>query len=122
MSRRGRAKAKPADEAGPWATPRDAGTVIVRVPHDLQEHVASLFAELEALEVTPDSRARVVINERTGTVVLGDGVRLTPVAIAHGGLTLKLRGQEVSQPAPNTKGTTKVVPKTTSPPAKSPVS
>ena len=58
-----------------------------------------LMAELEALEVTPDDPVRVVINERTGTVVLGSGGRLSAVAIAHGGLTVEIQeSSNVSQP------------------------
>ena len=88
----------PANEEN-YVTTRDAGTIIVKVPERYGERVPVLMAELEALEVTPDNPVRVVINERTGTVVLGSGVRLSPVAIAHGGLTVEIQeSSNVSQP------------------------
>ena len=60
-----------------------------------------------------DSVARVVINERTGTVVLGGDVRLGPAAVAHGNLSVRIATQyEVSQPAPFSQGQTTVVPQT----------
>ncbi len=82
-----------------FVTTRDAGTIVVRVPERYGERIPMLMAELEALEVTPDDPVRVVINERTGTVVLGSGVRLSAVAIAHGGLTVEIQeSSNVSQP------------------------
>jgi flagellar P-ring protein FlgI len=98
----------------PFAVARDAGTVVAQVPPGFETRISLLMAELEGLEVAPDNRTKVVINERTGTVVLGEGVRLTPVAIAHGGLTLEIQESFVpSQPAPfNRGGKTVVVPKT----------
>lgn len=94
----------------PWATARDSGTVEVRVPDMYVGRVPALLAALEAVDVQPDWKSRVVVNERTGTVVLGDSVRLAPVAIAHGGLTLEVREQPlVAQPNPFTSGNTTVV-------------
>jgi flagellar P-ring protein FlgI len=70
----------------------------------------SLLAKLTAVEVAPDIVARVVINERTGTVVAGGDVRLLPVAIAQGGITINVRERaEVSQPGALSGGTTEVV-------------
>jgi flagellar P-ring protein precursor FlgI len=109
------APAAPAADANqaapkPWATAQDSGTVLVRVPPTYLGRIPSLMAVLEGLEVQPDWPTRVIINERTGTVVLGDQVRLAPVAIAHGGLTLEVREQPlVSQPGPFSSGTTQVV-------------
>lgn len=97
-----------------WATARDAGTVVVRLPLSYLNNIAAFMAELETLDIQPDLPNRVIINERTGTVVLGDSVRLSPVAIAHGGLTLEVKEQPlVSQPAPfSQNGQTVVVPQT----------
>jgi flagellar P-ring protein precursor FlgI len=96
--------------AQPWAVARDSGTVEIRVPVTFAGQITGLMAMLEAVEVQPDWPTRVIINERTGTVVLGDQVRLAPVAIAHGGLTLEVREQPlVSQPGPFSSGTTQVV-------------
>jgi flagellar P-ring protein FlgI len=70
----------------------------------------SLLAQLTTVEVAPDTVARVIINERTGTVVVGGDVRLLPVAIAQGGITINVRERaEVSQPGPLSGGTTQVV-------------
>ena len=104
----------PGDPNEPWAVARDSGTVVVRIPPLYVGRIAPLMAELESLNVNPDWVTRVVISERTGTVVLGDSVRLAPVAIAHGGLTLEVREAPiVSQPLPFSQGKTTVVPRTT---------
>jgi flagellar P-ring protein precursor FlgI len=77
---------------------------------DGQEAI-DLLAKLSSIEVSPDTAARVVINERTGTVVAGGDVRLLPVAVAQGGITIQVREQaEVYQPGVLSKGETKVVP------------
>lgn len=99
-----------AAEPKPWASAKDSGTVEVYVPQPFVGKIPALMAVLEGIEVQPDWPSRVIINERTGTVVLGDQVRLAPVAIAHGGLTLEVREQPlVSQPGPFSSGTTQVV-------------
>jgi len=73
----------------------------------------SLLAKLTTVEVAPDTTAKVIINERTGTVVAGGDVRLLPVAIAQGGITIAVRESAVvSQPGPLANGTTAVVPTT----------
>jgi flagellar P-ring protein precursor FlgI len=81
------------------ATVRDPGAVVVKVGKDWTGKVVNLVAQLESLESTPDVAAKVVIDERTGTVVVGAGVTLSPAAIAHGGLTVKVQETPtVSQP------------------------
>lgn len=98
---------------GPLARVIDAGTVAVEVPPQYLGNVPNLIARLEPLSVTTDVAARVVINERTGTVVLGGDVRLGPAAVAHGALSVRISTQyEVSQPAPFSRGETTVVPQT----------
>ena len=73
----------------------------------------SLLARLTTVEVAPDTAARVIINERTGTVVAGGDVRLLPVAIAQGGITINVRERaEVSQPGAFSAGKTEVVTQT----------
>ncbi len=95
----------------PYATPQDPGTVLVRVPPAFKGRIAQLVAELEMVQVTPDVPTKVVINERTGTVVLGQNVRITPVAIAHGGLTVEVQeNPTASQPNAFSEGTTQVLP------------
>lgn len=72
------------------------------------------MAELEALTVEADALARVVVNERTGTIVLGKDVHIQPVAILHGNLTVEIQTTfEVSQPNPLGQGATEVVPQIT---------
>ncbi len=79
---------------------RDAGTIDVKVSKRWKGHVASLVATIESINVTPDAPARVVIDERTGTVVVGAHVTLGEAAIAHGGITVKITENSlVSQPA-----------------------
>ncbi len=80
------------DLSGKYATAKDAGTVDIIVPFSYEGRAVELLATIEALEVTPDSRARVLVNEKTGTVVIGDTVRISRVAISHGDLTVKVAG------------------------------
>lgn len=99
---------------GSALTMQDGKTVRVAVPEDLPaaSHVAFL-ASILAQEVESDNRARVVINERTGVIVIGGDVRLRPGAIAHGSLVVTIaETPEVSQPAPLADGDTQAVPRT----------
>jgi len=89
------------------ASARDAGTVTVRVPPDFGEDVVRFMAQVESLEVQPDVRARVVMNERTGTVVMGHDVRVDTVAVSHGNLSVTISATNaVSQPLPFSDGET----------------
>ncbi|MCC7416270.1 MAG: flagellar basal body P-ring protein FlgI [Acidobacteria bacterium] len=90
----------------------DAGTVVVEIPETYKNAVASLIARLDALPVETDAVARVVINERTGTVVVGADVRVGAAAVAHGNLSVRIATKyEVSQPPPfSSAGDTVVVP------------
>jgi flagellar P-ring protein FlgI len=95
------------------AVVRDAGTVTVAVPASYRTTVPALIARLEPLAVTTDAIARVVINERTGTVVLGGDVRIGAAAVAHGNISVRISTQNaVSQPAPLSQGRTTVAPQT----------
>ena len=94
------------------AIPRDAGAVVVPITASWKGKVAALIATVESVEVTPDAVARVIIDERTGTVVLGGQVRLGAAAIAYGGLSVQIAERpEVSQPAPLGRGQTTVTPR-----------
>ena len=62
----------------------------LNIPPALETDPVALLAAVEAVEVTPDVGARVVINERTGTVVMGDAVRISKIALAHGNLTVEV--------------------------------
>jgi flagellar P-ring protein precursor FlgI len=91
----------------------DAGAINVQVPEQYRQNIPELLARLEPLPITIDAVARVVINERTGTVVMGGDVRLGPAAVAHGNLSVSISTQlDVSQPAPLSGGQTTVVPQT----------
>jgi len=91
----------------------DSGTVSVNVPPEYRASLPDLIARLEVLPVDIDTAARVVINERTGTVVVGGAVRIGAAAVAHGNLSVKITTKlEVSQPSAF-RGDTKVVPQET---------
>ncbi|MBI3293991.1 MAG: flagellar basal body P-ring protein FlgI [Deltaproteobacteria bacterium] len=75
---------------GKYATASDAGRVDVISPYDFEGTSVEIVALLENIDVEADHRARVVVNERTGTVIMGDKVTLAPVAIAHGNLRLEV--------------------------------
>ena len=85
----------------------------VEVTPQPNEDIPALLDKVEAVEVEVFPRARVVVNERTGTVVIGGMVRLQPVSILHGGLSVNVVAQtEVSQPGPLSGGTTQVTQQT----------
>ncbi|SMC19385.1 flagellar P-ring protein precursor FlgI [Desulfacinum hydrothermale DSM 13146] len=96
---------------GPFAKPVSASTIRVQVPPSFRTNMVGLISRVETLEVTPDTTAKVVINERTGTIVMGENVRISPVAVAHGNLTVQITEQPaVSQPLPLSQGQTVVTP------------
>lgn len=92
----------------------DAVTVAVKAPADPSQRI-SFLSVLETMDVEPgDAPARVVINSRTGTVVIGSRVRVLPAAVSHGSLSVTITERpKVSQPAPFSDGQTVVVPQTT---------
>jgi len=98
--------------AGSAAT-GDGGSVMVQLPADFASRPVDFIAQVENLEVVQDVPARVVVNERTGTIVMGDKVQIDAVAVSHGNLALTIKETpKVSQPAPLSKGETTVVPRT----------
>jgi flagellar P-ring protein precursor FlgI len=81
--------------------PLDSGTLKISVPEDYQDRIVNLLADIENLQVTPDSVAKVIVNEKTGTVVIGENVRISQVAVAHGNLSIQIKEtKEVSQALP----------------------
>lgn len=93
------------------AKAESAGLVSISIPPEYAARTTEFISELESLSVEADRPARVVINERTGTIVLGKDVRIAPVAILHGNLTVEIQTSfAVSQPAALAQGTTEVVP------------
>jgi flagellar P-ring protein FlgI len=91
----------------------DGGSVTVHLPAEYEARLVDFVAALEDIEVTPLRKARVVINERTGTIVAGGDVRLAPVAVVHGSLTIVVKETpSASQPNALAQGTTVVAPRT----------
>lgn len=91
----------------------DGGTVQIAALGYKAGTVAAFVDEIGGLEISPDAPARVVINERTGTIVAGEQVKISSVALAHGSLTiLTTEEPQVSQPEPFSEGKTRVVPRT----------
>lgn len=99
---------------GTFAKAEGPSNISVIVPDSYADRVVDLMSKIELITVDVDVPARVIINERTGTVVIGENVTISPIAIAHGGLTIEIKTEfEVSQPLPLAPGTaeTAVVPK-----------
>lgn len=93
------------------ARAENGALVSVSIPAAYSSHPADFVAEIEGLRIEVDSVSRVVINERTGTIVIGKQVRVSPVAIMHGNLSVEVQTTAtVSQPAPLSQGTTEIVP------------
>ncbi|MGA2450004.1 MAG: flagellar basal body P-ring protein FlgI [Polyangiaceae bacterium] len=96
------------------ATAIDGGSIDIHLPREYESRIVDFVAEIEDIEVVPLHRARVVINERTGTIVAGGDVRLSAAAIVHGSLTIVVKESPTpSQPTtPFGGGSTVVAPKT----------
>lgn len=95
------------------AEPIDPGTVKLRLPDGYRGNIVDMLTDVEQLVIEPDQVAKVVIDEHTGTIVMGKEVRVSTVAVAQGNLTLLVtETPEVSQPAPFSDGVTTVVPRT----------
>jgi flagellar P-ring protein precursor FlgI len=92
----------------------DPGTVLVQVPDKYNGDTVALLTDIEQLRVQADQMARVVIDERSGVIVMGQNVRISTVSIAQGNLTIRItETPQVSQPAPfSSTGTTETVPRT----------
>ncbi|HDP25066.1 MAG TPA: flagellar basal body P-ring protein FlgI [Deltaproteobacteria bacterium] len=92
---------------------QDLTSVEIQVPQQYLNRIVDFVALIESVDVAPDNRARVVVNERTGTVVMGDDVRISTVAIAHGNLSIRITEEPVvSQPLPFSRGDTVILPRT----------
>ncbi|HEV2201296.1 MAG TPA: flagellar basal body P-ring protein FlgI [Bryobacteraceae bacterium] len=95
------------------ARAESAALVSIDIPASYSTRPVEFVAEMENLTVESDRRQRIVINERTGTIVMGKDVRITPVAIMHGALSVEVRTLlDVSQPGPFSQGQTAVTPET----------
>jgi flagellar P-ring protein precursor FlgI len=95
------------------AEPLDQSTVQINVPQQYAGNVVSLLTEIEQLAIEPDLAAKIVIDERSGIIVMGRDVRVSTVAVAQGNLTVTIsETPQVSQPAPFSRGRTRTVPRT----------
>ncbi len=101
------------DFGTPVAKMLDSATLRLQVPEEMRESVAPFLARVETIQVVPDAIAKVIVNEKTGTVVMGAQVRISTIAIAHGNLSISVReSADVSQPGPFSDGRTVVTPQT----------
>ena len=92
------------------AQTQDAGSIRVMVPEEYLGNTVQFVTRIESLGVTPDMVSKVVVNERTGTVIMGENVRISTIAIAHGNLSIQINeSQDVSQPLPFSRGGQTVV-------------
>jgi flagellar P-ring protein precursor FlgI len=83
----------------------DPASIEIKPTEEWKGKIVGLLAKIETLEVDPDQRAHIVVSERTGTVVAGEGVRIRPVAVAHGGLSIQVTQTPfVSQPNAMSRG------------------
>jgi flagellar P-ring protein precursor FlgI len=90
----------------------DASSVSIAIPESSKNDLVSFISQLENLTLVPDSVAEVVIDERTGTIVVGKDVKISPVAISHGNLNIQVKTtEEASQPPPLSSGETVITKK-----------
>ena len=98
---------------GKVATATDIGSVNVVIPASFTNRVTALLAQIEHIAIQPDQPARIIIDEKSGTIVVGADVKLDMVAVTHGNLTVRVtETPTVSQPNPFSNGRTVVVPNT----------
>lgn len=96
------------------ATTIDSGTVVLNLDRTRREELIQVLTDIEQLRIQPDQVAKVIIDEKSGIIVIGENVRINPIAIAQGNLTIRItETPQVSQPAPfSTTGQTVTVPRT----------
>jgi len=82
----------------------DGRTVKVEVPKFYKNNSSGLISRIEKLDVDPDIVARVIVDERTGTVVMGENVRISTVAVAHGALFIQIKEAPIPAPPPEVEG------------------
>lgn len=100
-------------DAAKTAKAENSAVVTLSLPPAFRSRPIEFVAEIEKLTVEADRPAKIVVNERTGTVVMGKEVKISPTAIMHGNLTVEIETSfNVSQPQPFSQGTTQVVPQT----------
>src|SRR5262249_13779799 len=95
---------------GPIASPMDGRSIRLTLPMEYRQRPVDFMSAVEVVAVDVDSKAKVVVNERTGTVIIGSDVTIAPVSISHGNLSISIETQfNVSQPQPLAPGGQTVV-------------
>jgi flagellar P-ring protein precursor FlgI len=95
------------------ATAQDGGTISLTVPWALKEDPVKFLSIIENLDIKPDNQAKIVVDEKTGTIVIGQDVRIATVGISHGNISVQIKEMKnVSQPLPHSRGQTMVTPET----------
>jgi len=85
------------DLGGKYAIAQDPGTIKIYTPYGFEDGTIEFLSRIETLEVNPDNKAKVILNERTGTVIMGGTVKVLPVIISHGSLTVKIKAAQDAQ-------------------------
>lgn len=85
---------------GQYASAKDAGTIDIITPSSYENKGVELMATIEAIEINPDQKARVIINEKTGTIVIGEKVKISRVGLSHGNITLKVIDEKTKKLTP----------------------
>lgn len=85
---------------GQYASAKDAGTIDIITPADYENKGVELMATIESIEVNPDQKARVVINEKTGTIVIGEKVKISKIGLSHGNISLKVVDEKTKKLTP----------------------
>jgi flagellar P-ring protein FlgI len=92
---------------------KDGGTININLPADMKANPVKFISIVENIDVKPDILAKIVVDEKTGTIVIGENVKISTIAISHGNLSVQIKeDQKVSQPLPLAKGETVVTPET----------
>jgi flagellar P-ring protein precursor FlgI len=101
------------DFGNPVAVMLDSGTVQLNIPATQMQSVAHALGRIENIRIEPERKARVVVDQRSGTIVMGEDVRISRVAVSQGNLTLRIQEAPTAlQPSPFSEGDTIVVPRT----------
>jgi flagellar P-ring protein FlgI len=89
------------------ASAEDGGTIVVSVPDSLKQNPVKFLSLIENLDIKPETYAKIVVDEKTGTIVIGENVRIATVAISHGNVSVQVKeDKKVSQPMPFSQGQT----------------
>jgi len=92
------------------ASAEDGGTIIVQIPQQMKSDPVKFLSVIESLDVNPDNYAKIVVDEKTGTIVIGEDVRIATVAISHGNVSVQIKeDKKVSQALPQARGGQTVV-------------